>query len=218
MTEPPVLDAAPADEPAGRAAGRRWGTAALAAAIVVGLLLGFAAGWLAPRLTRPGDDSAEAGFARDMTSHHAQAVEMGLLAFRSATNPGVRQIGVDIATSQQGEIGTMQDWLATWGLEPTGSQPPMAWVPDGTDMVKNGLMPGMATPAEMERLRSAQGVELDRLFIQMMIKHHIGGIHMIDAVLDQSDDPAVHRVAETMKRTQQTALTNMRTLQQQVGG
>ena len=37
---------------------------------------GYAGGLLTPPLTRPGDDSVEAGFARDMTTHHAQAVEM----------------------------------------------------------------------------------------------------------------------------------------------
>ena len=94
--------------------------------------------------------SAEAGFARDMTTHHAQAVEMGLIAFDQGTDGEVRQIGGDIATGQQGEIGMMQTWLRAWGLDPTGSEPRMAWMPGGTEMVKNGLMPGMATPEQME--------------------------------------------------------------------
>jgi uncharacterized protein (DUF305 family) len=196
----------------GAATARRYGVAALALAVVVGLLLGYAGGWLTPRLTRPGDASAEAGFARDMSTHHAQAVDMGLIVYRSSANPGIRQIGVDIAVGQQGEIGTMQTWLRDWGLGPTGSQPAMAWMPDGAAAMKDGLMPGMATPAQMEQLRSAQGKALDALFCQLMINHHLGGIHMVDAILDKTDNPEVVKVATTMKTTQQTELNNLRNL------
>ncbi|MEH1013878.1 DUF305 domain-containing protein [Micromonospora sp. CPCC 206060] len=204
-TDPPTVDTD------GRGAGgrRRFGTLVLTLAVVVGLLLGYAGGLLTPRLTRPGDASVEAGFARDMSTHHAQAVGMGLIAFQRATDPEVRQIGVDIATGQQGEMGTMQTWLRSWGLDPTGSQPPMAWMPDGAGLVRNGLMPGMASAEEMAKLRAAQGREVDILFLEMMIRHHLGGIHMIDGVLAASAEPDVVRTAQTMRNTQRTDLTNL---------
>ncbi|MGC4803481.1 DUF305 domain-containing protein [Micromonospora sp. DT233] len=214
MTVPTTLDRdadeAPAPDEGGRGPARRFGLLALAAAVVVGLLLGYAGGLLTPKLTRPGDASAEAGFARDMSTHHAQAVEMGLIAFQRGTDPEVVSVGGDIATGQQGEIGTMQGWLRSWGLDPTGSQPRMAWMPDGEAAVRNGLMPGMATPEEMAKLRAAQGRELDVLFLQMMERHHLGGVHMIDGILDVSDEDDVVRTAQTMKNTQQTDLTNLR--------
>ncbi|MEV1286874.1 DUF305 domain-containing protein [Micromonospora sp. NPDC049679] len=200
------------DAPRAPRVGRRYGTLALALAIVVGLLLGYAGGLLTPRLTRPGDTSVEAGFARDMTSHHAQAVEMGLIAFRSSSDPSVRQVAVDIATGQQGEIGTMQGWLRSWDLSPNGSEPPMAWMPDGAASVKNGLMPGMATPEQLARLRAAQGRDLDVLFLDLMIKHHLGGIHMVDEIMDRSTEPQVVETATRMKNTQQNELTNMNQL------
>lgn len=209
-TTDPDLVQAPAGDGGDRPATRRFGTLAVAVAIVVGLLLGYAGGLLTPRLTRPGDASAEAGFARDMISHHAQAVEMGLIAFQRGSDPEVVSIGGDIATGQQGEIGTMHTWLRSWGLNPTGSQPRMAWMPGGAALVRDGLMPGMATPEEMAKLRAAQGRELDVLFLEMMIRHHLGGVHMIDGILDLSDEPDVVRTARIMKNTQQTDLTNLR--------
>ncbi|SCL39419.1 Uncharacterized conserved protein, DUF305 family [Micromonospora rhizosphaerae] len=222
MTAPAMTDSAPDETPVtddgGRGSARRFGVLALAAAVVVGLLLGYAGGLLTPTLTRPGDTSAEAGFARDMTTHHAQAVEMGLMAFQQGEDPEVRQIGGDIATGQQGEIGTMQTWLRSWGLDPTGDQPPMAWMPDGAGAVKNGLMPGMATPGEMDKLRAARGHEFDVLFLQMMIRHHLGGIHMIQGILDQGHDDDVLKVAQTMKNTQQTDLTNLQNALKRLGG
>ncbi|MET8233509.1 DUF305 domain-containing protein [Micromonospora sp. NPDC005298] len=204
-------------EEGGRASARRYGVPALAALLVVGLLLGYAGGLLTPRLTRPGDASVEAGFARDMTTHHAQAVEMSLIAYRSATLPEVRQIAVDIATGQQGEIGAMQTWLREWELSPTASRPPMAWMSDGAT-VKNGLMPGMATPQQMTALRDARGIEVDRQFLALMYDHHLGGIHMIDAALGETDNDEVLRVARTMKATQQSELNNLRQLQAQAKG
>ncbi|SIR62677.1 DUF305 domain-containing protein [Micromonospora avicenniae] len=220
MTAPATLDSS-FDAPAadgGRGSRPRLGLVGIAVAVVVALLLGYAGGLLTPRLTRPGDDSVEAGFARDMTAHHAQAVEMGMLAFQRGTDPEVRQIGGDIASGQQGEIGIMQTWLRSWGLDPTGSQPRMAWMADGAGLVKNGLMPGMATPQEMEKLRAAQGREFDLLFLNMMINHHLGGVHMIDGVLDAGDEPEVLRTAQIMKNTQQTDLTNLQNAKKRLGG
>ncbi|MEU5961639.1 DUF305 domain-containing protein [Micromonospora parva] len=219
MTAPATTDSEHDDIPAtldegGRAPASRYGVLALAIMLVVGLLLGYAGGLLTPRLTQPGDASVEAGFARDMTTHHAQAVEMSLIAYRSATLPEVRQIAVDIATGQQGEIGAMQTWLREWGLSPTGSKPPMSWMSDGAS-VKDGLMPGMATPQQMTALREAQGIEVDRQFLALMYDHHLGGIHMIDAALGATDNAEVLRVANTMKATQQTELNNLRQLQAQ---
>ncbi|MET8203281.1 DUF305 domain-containing protein [Micromonospora taraxaci] len=219
MTAPTTTDSEYDDIPAapdegGRAQPARYGVLALAIMVVVGLLLGYAGGLLTPRLIRPGDSSVEAGFARDMTTHHAQAVEMSLIAYRSATLPEVRQIAVDIATGQQGEIGAMQTWLREWGLSPTGSQPPMSWMSDGAT-VKDGLMPGMATPQQMASLRDARGIEVDRQFLTLMYAHHLGGIHMIDAALGETDNDEVLRVAKTMKATQQTELNNLRQLQAQ---
>lgn len=196
----------------------RYGVLALVVALLVGLVLGYAGGWLTPGLTRPGDASAEAGFARDMTTHHAQAVEMALIAFQKGDSPQVRTLGVDIATSQQGEIGMMQTWLRSWGLDPTGSAPAMAWMPDGQATVRNGLMPGMATPEQLAQLRAAEGRQLDLLFLNLMTQHHIGGIHMIDAVLKAADDKDVIRAATRMKNVQQKDLHNMQELLRSLGG
>ncbi|SCF10488.1 DUF305 domain-containing protein [Micromonospora mirobrigensis] len=222
MTAPTTTANAPDETPVtgsgDRRSARRFGILALAAAVVVGLLLGYAGGLLTPKLTRPGDTSAEAGFARDMTTHHSQAVAMGLMAFQKGTDPEVRQIGVDIATGQQGEIGTMQTWLRSWGLDPAGSEPAMAWMPDGAALVKNGLMPGMATPEEMTELEAAKGRDFDVMFLKMMIQHHLGGVHMIDGILDAGGDPEVTRVAQVMKNTQQTDLANMNAAVKRLGG
>ncbi|GAA3747843.1 hypothetical protein GCM10022225_34690 [Plantactinospora mayteni] len=220
-TEPGTVATAavPADdEVAGRGSGR-WaaGTAPLALAILLGLLLGFAGGLLAPGLLRPGDGSPEAGFARDMSSHHAQAVEMSILAHEKTTDPDVRTLAADIALTQQAQIGIMQTWLKQWDLSPTGRQPRMAWMPDGAGTIKNGLMPGMATDAQRAELRAATGRDFDALFLQLMLDHHLGGIHMAEGVLELSDDEQVTELAKSMVAGQKKEIQLIQTLQGRIG-
>lgn len=189
----------------------------LALIAALALLVGLALGLGVSRLAAPGspaDDSAEAGFARDMTAHHAQAVAMGMIAAKKAQSVEVRSMGEDIAMTQQGQIGIMSQWLRDWGLNLNSDARPMAWMPDGDRVLTDGnLMPGMATTAEMQALDKATGTEVDRLFLEMMIRHHLGGVHMVDAVLAQSSDPDVLWLAKGMKSGQQSEVSAMQQLQ-----
>lgn len=198
--------------------GWRFGLGALAFVLVAGLLVGFAVGVLTLRPSTPADTSPEAGFARDMESHHAQAVEMGMIAYDRAESDSVRQLGYDIALGQQTEIGRMRQWLREWDLLATGPEPPMAWMPDeGAEFVlQDGLMPGMATQEQMAQLRQAEGAEVDRLFLDLMIYHHLGGVHMLDAVLELSDHPDVTWLAGMAKDKHHRELEVLRDLQTQV--
>ena len=195
----------------------RWRVVSAAAAAVVLLLVGYAAGWLVSRPDRPGESSAEAGFARDMSEHHAQAVEMGMIAYRNASLAGIRTLGGDIALTQQSQIGMMQTWLKSWGLGPNSSEPPMAWMPDGTSGVDGNRMPGMATREEIAKLRSATGKEADILFCQYMLRHHLGGIHMVNALLGVSSNGEVRELAEIMRRNQSGEIQVLETQLTQLG-
>jgi uncharacterized protein (DUF305 family) len=189
-----------------------------ALAVVVALLFGYAAGLLTPSLRGPGNDSAEAGFARDMSTHHAQAVDLGMIAFQKASDPDVRELGYDIALTQENQIGIMQTWLKNWHLGPTGDQPKMAWMPNGSkELSADGLMPGMATEAEVTQLRQATGKQVDIEFCQLMLRHHLGGIHMVSEVLTLTKDQQVRDLASTMMNGQQNEVTIMKNKLTQLG-
>jgi uncharacterized protein (DUF305 family) len=187
-----------------------------ALAAVFLLAIGFGAGLLT-RPGTPGDDSAEAGFARDMSTHHAQAVEMGMIAFQKASLPDVRTLGGDIALNQKGQIGVMSTWLKDWGLDVNTTRAPMSWMPNGQAELVNNLMPGMATREEVAKLNSATGKQVDILFCQYMLRHHLGGIHMVDDVLAQHPRPEVAELAQTMKQNQTAEVSVLRTLLTQLG-
>ncbi len=181
------------------------------------VFIGYAAGWLTPRLSTPGESSPEAGFARDMSEHHAQAVEMGMIAYQKASQPEIRTLGGDIALTQQGQIGVMQTWLKDWGLGPNSSRPPMAWMRDGDQAVKGNLMPGMATREEIAMLRAATGKDVDIRFLQYMLRHHLGGVHMAQEVLKLDPGPEVRELAETMIRNQSGEIQVLRTMLGKLG-
>jgi uncharacterized protein (DUF305 family) len=146
----------------------------------------------------PGDGSVEAGFARDMSVHHAQAVEMAEVVRDKTESDEIHTLAKDIALTQQGQIGQMRGWLDVWGLSPTGSEPAMAWMGHPTE----GRMHGMASTGELERLREASPEEADRLFLQLMIPHHEAAVPMAEAAMERSDNPEVERLAEAIIASQ----------------
>ena len=190
----------------------------VAAALVAAVLLA-GGGFLVGRLTAPAEptpttDSAAAGFLRDMQVHHAQAVEMAMLIRDRTDDETIRIIAYDIATAQSGQAGQMYGLLDAWGLPQAGRGPAMAWTElptiDGTaggghDMggeVSPAAMPGMATPEQLASLRAATGVEAERIFLELMIAHHRGGVEMAQDVLARSDVRSVVSLATVVERAQ----------------
>jgi uncharacterized protein (DUF305 family) len=190
LTEPPVLLA----------------LAAILVGVVSVVLL------LVPR--PPGEDSPEAGFARDMEIHHAQAVRMAEVVRDRTEDPAVRILATDIVLTQQAEIGQMRGWLEAWGLPASSSEPPMAWMghPQGT-----GPMPGMATSEDLARLQQASPEEADEQFLRLMIPHHQAAVAMSEAVLERGGRPEVLRFAQRTATEQQEEIRGMQALLQRKG-
>jgi uncharacterized protein (DUF305 family) len=167
----------------------------------------------------PGESSAEAGFARDMSVHHAQAVEMAQIVQESTDDPAINNLATDITLTQQAQIGQMQGWLSVWGLPVSGSGESMQWMDGGMDGGMNGgQMPGMAGPQEVNRLRNAEGEEAERLFLRLMIPHHEAAIPMAEAVVERSGNEAVTSLAESIIASQRAEIQTMRDMLEQRGG
>ncbi|MFE3460395.1 DUF305 domain-containing protein [Nocardiopsis aegyptia] len=192
-----------------------WTTAVL-------VVLALAAGYLAGRPSAPLDTSADAGFLRDMSSHHAQAVDMSMLILEKTEDPELSIVATDITRTQQAQIGIMQGWLTMWGLNSRGSERPMTWMADsehdhgGTDNVPDA-MPGLATPEEMAELEEAEGVEAEILFLELMIAHHEGGIDMAEAEVELGGEPMVTDLAQGMADAQLTEIDAMENMLEERG-
>lgn len=174
----------------------------------------------------PGTDSAEAGFARDMQVHHAQAIDMAMTIHRKTQDEDLRALAYDIATGQSAQRGEMFDWLVQWGLPQAGG-PTMAWMSasdsghghgTGEDLSDDEVRAamGMATETELTRLAEADGAAADCLFLDLMIRHHEGALPMTDAVLELGSEPRTLTVAEAMKNAQQFEIDAMTSMHQRL--
>src|SRR6185436_15464932 len=102
------------------------------------LALGIAAGMLIESRRAPRDDSAEAGFARDMATHHAQAVDMSFAVLDNAGDEEVRTLAADIIVTQSTQRGVFMGWLQQWGLPQASARPRMAWMPGHSHEIPAG--------------------------------------------------------------------------------
>jgi uncharacterized protein (DUF305 family) len=162
----------------------------------------------------PGNDSAEAGFARDMIVHHGQAVQMAEIIRDKTNSDDMKLLAADISLTQQGQVGIMQGWLGAWGLPITGEEPAMAWMGHPTD----GLMPGMATPEEISRLSQLPPDRADVFFLRLMIAHHEAAMPMGQAILKRTDEPEVRELAKAIENSQRVETKNMKAMVQKKVG
>lgn len=195
---------------------RRFGAPVLAALAIPTLCLGVLLGWLSFGERSPGDASVDAGFARDMSEHHAQASQMSLLVMQRTEDETVRRLATDIVNNQEFERGMMATWLEDWGLPRAREGARMAWM-EGHDHAAMDLpagvaMPGMATPSEIEELTGSSGREAEVLFLQLMTTHHLSGVEMAQAALDGASDPRVVAAAQKMVSAQSGEVALMRDL------
>jgi uncharacterized protein (DUF305 family) len=193
---------------------RRWRNASL---VLLAFLAILAAGvvWLAllvasqpsdeEGLQLPDEGSPEAGFARDMINHHAQAVQMAEIVRDKTKSEEIHTLATDITLTQQAQIGMMLGWLGVWGLPATGTQPAMSWMGHPTE----GLMPGMATPEEIDSLYDFPPEEADKIFLRLMIPHHQAAIPMAEAVLQRTERPEIRQLAGAIEASQRVEIQMM---------
>lgn len=116
---------------------------------------------------------ADVRFMQMMIGHHAQAVYMTRLAEGAGASDRVLRLATKIDLSQAGEIALMQGWLVDFKQH----------VP-GMDAWRTMSMPGMLNAEQLAQLSAARGGDFDRLFLQLMIKHHEGAIQMVAELLN----------------------------------
>jgi uncharacterized protein (DUF305 family) len=180
-----------------------WAKGVLAAGLVLILLLaGGLVGALVGQRTAPtygpAAGSVDVGFLQDMSVHHRQAIQMAVWERSNTTDPALRQMAFDIESSQTQQLGMMQGWLQLWD-RPTETAPGqyMAWM--GMPMA---TMPGMASEADLQRFRATTGRALDVEFLQLMLRHHQGGLSMMQTAAAQASVSPVRTLSTSMVTTQ----------------
>ncbi|MFC6081681.1 DUF305 domain-containing protein [Sphaerisporangium aureirubrum] len=162
------------------------------------------------RVATPGErvgepeSGASAGdvlFTERMIPHHRQALEMAGLAPDRTTTAAVLGLCRRITAGQGPEIEVMSRWLLAQGQEVPaghGHEPDPAY--------------GMASLAEMNRLRAARGTEFDALLLHLMIRHHEGALRMAGEEIAQGGDQLLLKMAGDIASGQRAEIVRMRRL------
>ncbi|GAA1087776.1 DUF305 domain-containing protein [Kitasatospora arboriphila] len=191
-----------------------WWPAAIAAVIalclgVSALVAGGSDSGGSSSVAAPATDSPEAGFARDMATHHQQAIDMSFIVRDRTQDEEVRNLAFDIINTQANQRGMMSGWLDQWGLTQSSSAKPMAWMGHSYAAHDGSLMPGMATNTDLAKLRSLSGRDAEVLYLQLMIEHHKGGVAMAQAYVDVARNDVEKRLAQTMVNGQKSEIDLM---------
>jgi len=160
---------------------------------------------------RRGPSAADVHFMTGMIPHHAQAVKIARWAATHGASNAIRILCERIVVGQNDEILVMQTWLSDHGQKvPAADATHMRMIMNGTE--HDMLMPGMLNDEELAALEKARGVEFDRLFLNAMIKHHLGAITMVDELFashSAAGDDIVFKFASDVYADQTTEIDRM---------
>lgn len=196
------------------------GSRARTAAAALGALLacgcgtasGQTPGTVQPAPRPAASTNADVRFIHGMIPHHAQALEMAALVPARAGREELRLMAERIAVSQQDEIAQMERWLRARGHP----------LPDPhAHHAAHEAMPGMLSPEEMARLAAASGAAFDRLFLELMIRHHEGALAMVAELFASpgaAQDSELYALASDVDADQRAEIARMRTLLETIPG
>jgi len=182
------------------------------ALVVATALIGGMIGWLiVDARDDDGGNAVDVGFLQDMRVHHEQAVEMAFTYLALAdTDPSLQTVARSILFGQSIDIGRMIQLLRDMGApEAAETDEAMAWMGMPTT---HDQMPGMATREQLDELANASGVDADRLFVELMVAHHEGGVHMAEAAVGAGDNAEVEAMAESLIKGQQGEIAELQQL------
>jgi uncharacterized protein (DUF305 family) len=163
-------------------------------------------------LSPPAHTASDTRFVQRMIPHHAQALEMTALVKGRAATAEVTLLAERIEVSQGDEIALLERWLRERGEE----VPKPHTGHEGHDT----LMPGMLNDEQLKQLEAARGVQFDRLFLELMIRHHEGALSMVRELYASGGglEPASDRFAREVNADQTIEITRMRELLARLSG
>ncbi|GAB2859828.1 DUF305 domain-containing protein [Lentzea nigeriaca] len=150
-----------------------------------------------------GNNADDVTFAQGMVPHHQQALDMAKLVPSRSTNAKVLDLAKRVEGAQDPEIQKMNGWLKEWGA--STSMPGM----------DHGSMPGMSgmmSADDMKMLEQSKGAAFDKMWLEMMIKHHEGAVAMAKTELQKGSNADAKKMAQDIIDAQQKEITEMQGL------
>ena len=144
----------------------------------------------------------EQAFLQAMVPHHESAIDMARVAEREGESSFVKTLAGSITSAQEEEIDQMRK------LHERLYRSPLR--PD------EGAHDALGLSAEEAGMNHTDGGAMlrgkrpfDRAFIDAMVPHHEGAIAMARAVLNETRDPELRKLAEGIIRAQEKEISEM---------
>jgi uncharacterized protein (DUF305 family) len=177
--------------------------------VVTAAILAAMVGWMVGDAgSDPAHNDVDTGFLQDMRTHHEQAVLIGYIyRSRDDIDPGLSTVARSIINGQNIEVGRMIQMLRDLGeTEANETGTSMLWM----EMVAEAnQMPGIASEEELAELARVDGREADELFVELMSRHHLGGIEMAEFEIEFGEYDEAIRMAEAMAGAQTAEIGEM---------
>ena len=148
--------------------------------------------------------AADVDFMQGMIIHHYQAFLMSEMATSRTNNQTILDLAGRIDISQQDEISFMENWL----LDMSQTVPD----PSKSNQMHHHKMMGMATPEQMQQLSQSDSTDFDRMYLNLMIKHHEGAIDMVDRLNEypgSAYDPQLYEFVSDLTNDQGVEIERM---------
>ena len=163
--------------------------------------------------------AADVAFMQGMIHHHRQALEMTALVSDRTDTRTIRLLAERIEISQQDEIAQMAAWLERRGEAVPGEVAGHGGQGNGHDHHADHLS-GMLTPEQMASLEAVRGAAFDRLFLELMIQHHLGALEMVDELMASpgaGQEVDVFRIAAEVDSDQRIEIERMERMLETIG-
>ncbi|CAN5120605.1 DUF305 domain-containing protein [soil metagenome] len=164
-------------------------------------------------------NQADIDFATQMIPHHAQAVQMVVMAQGRELDPPVAALMEQIRAAQVPEIETMSDWLDAWGepvpatsLDHANAGEDMDDLSSGmddADMGDMGDMPGMMSGDQMAALEDSSDAGFQSMWLEMMVSHHEGAIEMARVEIEDGANADAIALAKAIIESQSAEIDSM---------
>lgn len=139
--------------------------------------------------------SSEREFIEGMIPHHQEAVDTAKeVIARGGTTPEIKKLVENIVVAQEKEIAEMKEWYQDWYGE---------LYTDGDEYMNM-----------MRELENLSGAELDRVFLEDMIGHHMGAIMMARSVQPYIEHGEIAELTQNIVSSQSTEIAQMRQMLQ----
>ena len=148
--------------------------------------------------------AADVEFIQGMIVHHYQAFLMSEMAPERTNNQTILDLAGRIDVSQTDEINFMTNWLSDRGQS----------IPDPTHQHdhRHHKMMGMASPEQMKQLDDSDATDFDRLYLNLMIRHHDGAIDMVERLNEfpgSAYDPQLYEFVTDLENDQGVEIERM---------